>query len=432
MAGVNTLTRTPTAADPVDSTPRAGGSGGPRRIMLLGIVLIIVTLAASAFAAITAAQRSADLSRMLGRSEPLATAAQDMYAALSAADAAATGGFLAGGLEPPAVRAEYDNAIATASAALATFASGAPSDPAQRAALTTLVSRLPQYTALVETARSNNRQGYPVGAAYLREASGLMRATLLPAAQTLYQQQATTVTATADDIADTPWLLILLGVAVLLVGVLGMWRLARISRRRLNLGLLGALLATAAWLAWLLVSGAIASSHLRTAVDEGATPLGGLVTMRISAAQARADETLYLIARGSGAANEKDFQQHQQQMLDAWKAVIASAPAGLNTGDLGRQVDSWGVDSHRKLLAAADQGDYEAAVKIGVGESATRFQAVDQGLRTTIDQARSLLRSDASAADSALTGLAVGIGVLAVVAAALVAAGLWPRLREYQ
>ena len=54
----------------------------------------------------------------------------------------------------------------------------------------TLATQLPVYTGLVEAARANNRQGFPVGAAYLRRASDLMRTTLLNAAEDVYTVEA--------------------------------------------------------------------------------------------------------------------------------------------------------------------------------------------------------------------------------------------------
>jgi hypothetical protein len=52
--------------------------------------------------------------------------------------------------------------------------------------LLTLSTDLPVYTGEIETARADNRIGYPVGAAYLREATTLMNSSLLPAAENLY------------------------------------------------------------------------------------------------------------------------------------------------------------------------------------------------------------------------------------------------------
>src|SRR5947208_2170985 len=70
--------------------------------------------------------------------------------------------------------------------------------------LAVLSSQLSVYTGVVETARANNLQGNPVGAAYQGEASTLMRDKLLPAARSLYDTETQGV---ADDQdAATSWL----------------------------------------------------------------------------------------------------------------------------------------------------------------------------------------------------------------------------------
>src|SRR5260370_34882474 len=49
-------------------------------------------------------------------------------------------------------------------------------------------AQLSVYTGLVETARTNNRAGNPVGSSYLSEASALMQTQSLPDAQRLYEE----------------------------------------------------------------------------------------------------------------------------------------------------------------------------------------------------------------------------------------------------
>ncbi|HET7015390.1 MAG TPA: hypothetical protein VFI65_15845 [Streptosporangiaceae bacterium] len=60
---------------------------------------------------------------------------------------------------------------------------------AQQAGRDTLVSEIPEYTLLIGQARADNRDGLPLGASYLQEASYLMRTRLLPAAAELYRQE---------------------------------------------------------------------------------------------------------------------------------------------------------------------------------------------------------------------------------------------------
>src|SRR5260370_25393603 len=93
-----------------------------------------------------------------------------------------------GCVEPPAARSRYLADIARAESYLEA-ATAAAGNQGLRSELTVLSTGVPVYTGLVETARSDNQQRLPVGAAYLGEASYLMRTRLLPAANGLYTQE---------------------------------------------------------------------------------------------------------------------------------------------------------------------------------------------------------------------------------------------------
>src|SRR6266581_7886662 len=112
---------------------------------------------------------------------------QQIYRALSDADATAASAFLSGGLEPIAARRRYQADIAQAAAHLESATAAAGHSPAARD-LARLSAGLPVYAGEVETARADNRLGLPLGAAYLREASSLMRGALLPAARDVSAQ----------------------------------------------------------------------------------------------------------------------------------------------------------------------------------------------------------------------------------------------------
>src|SRR5205823_2978057 len=112
--------------------------------------------------------------------------------------------------------------------------------PETRAATATLTRQLPEYTGLVEAARANNRQGFPVGAAYLRRASKLMRDQLLPAAERLYVVNADRMnTDYRDGTRDAGVTAALAGaVVVFLLLVLAQIGVGRFSHRVVNVPLL--------------------------------------------------------------------------------------------------------------------------------------------------------------------------------------------------
>ena len=97
--------------------------------------------------------------------------------------------YLHAGLEPPALRRRYTDDLQRAGERLAAL-SDQGLGPDARSAIRAIDSALPVYAGYVESARANSRHEFPLGAAYLRRASDLMRSTILPAATDLYRQAA--------------------------------------------------------------------------------------------------------------------------------------------------------------------------------------------------------------------------------------------------
>src|SRR5438034_1769482 len=155
----------------------------PGRLTALMLLLAVLGLLAGTAGVVGVMQRSARVDGVRNGSGPLTVQAQQLYRSLSDADATVAAAFLSNGIEPAALRQRYQDDIAAASAALSAVTAGAGTD---RDSVARLAAQLPVYTGLIDTARTYNRLGRPLGAAYLREASGLMRTELLPAAQRLY------------------------------------------------------------------------------------------------------------------------------------------------------------------------------------------------------------------------------------------------------
>jgi N-acetylglutamate synthase-like GNAT family acetyltransferase len=160
------VTPAPTAR-PAEGTDLAAARGIPsaltrwRLIAALGVLAFTALTVAQLVLGMNAASRAAADADQVIR-------IQDLKVDLLRADALATNAFLVGGLEPNAQRAAYDDALAGASTAITAAAEAQPADQAALAELSSLVLR---YGSDMEVARANNRQGLPVGAAYLREAS---------------------------------------------------------------------------------------------------------------------------------------------------------------------------------------------------------------------------------------------------------------------
>jgi len=368
--------------------------------------------------------RIAEHNAVLDHSEPLAYAAQNLYAALSAADAAAASAFLSGGIETAPIRARYQQALADTSSALADVTAGT-TDPNTRTAAAEISAQLVAYTGLVESARANNRQGFPVGSAYLREASSLMQTTLLPGAEKIYTGDLAAVDEDQRAVESLPTAgLVLLGLVLVAIGV-GSVMLSGRTSRQFNLGLVVAAAAVLLVGVWIVVAIRLAAGAIEQSRTEGTARFEQLAKARILAQQARTDETLQLITRGDITAGEESFNRHIGDLgtlLDSGPSAAADA------------VLKW-TASHRKQVEAYEGGDYPAAVAQAIGTdpgaSAAQFAVVESSLHDAIEQTRTTLRDRVSAAGARLAWSPTGTLVLMVVAAAAAVVGLWPRLKEF-
>ncbi len=416
----------------------------PGRLTALMLLLVVLGLLAGTAAVIGIMQRSALVGGVRHGSGPLTVEAQQLYRSLSDADATAAIAFLSGGVEPQPLRERYQDDIAAASAALTAVAAGADTD---KAPIGQLSAQLPVYTGLVDTARTYNRLGIPLGAAYLREASGLMRTQLLPAAQGLYKSERGRLTSDVSGGSAFPWL----AVPLLLITIGGLLLASRYLSRRthrlLNVGLVVATGAVLVMLLWTLSSWAIVQSHLDQAGQTGSNQVDKLATARIAALTARADEALTLVARGGGAEFDKDFDRQMTTLL-------GGPYPGISGGLLGQAADqaaagpAWQAlsaahsdartwrDAHLDLRGKDNGGDYPAAVKLaingGSGSASDSFNKLDADLAKGIDQASTAFDRQASAAAGGFALAAPGLVVLTLLLLAGVVAGIQQRIAEYR
>jgi hypothetical protein len=411
----------------------------PGVLTVLAIGLVLVSALVGVLTAVGVQTRVTALDDLATSSGPLSVAAQDIYRSLSDADATATGAFLAGGEEPADQRARYENDIAQAEASLAiAVAAREPGDvSAPDSPLATLSAQLSVYTGLIETARANNHQGLPVGAAYQREASNLMRTTLLPAAQELYRTETAQVSADQDDAGGFPWFEILVGLAGLAVLVYAQIFVRRRTNRVFNVGLVVATAAALVSLIWVFVASVGVRANVNDSEVESAS-VNVLADARFATLTARSDETLTLVARGSGAAFEEDYVKVNERLGGLLDPSRSGGSSGEATAHVAAAREAWQAWSevHKGIREADDGGDYAQAVELAIGPgedgAAARFDAVDSGLREAIGLTTNRFNDEVSQAGNAVTGTVLGVIVLAVLMAAGSVAGIWQRLKEYR
>ncbi|MEI7516915.1 MAG: protein kinase G-activating protein GlnX [Mycobacteriaceae bacterium] len=407
----------------------------PGRLLAIGAVLAMLGVLSAFAISTTITERQLQLTNVLDHTEPMAFAAGQLYTTLSVADAAAATAMISGA-EPRAVRQRYEQAITDAAVAV-TRASSGLTDPALVELLGRTNAHLAVYTGLIETARTNNRVGNPVGSSYLSEASALMQQTILPDAQRLYEATSARVDAETTASATIPAPVIIIVAITLLFGAFAHRWLARHTKRRVNVGLVIGGLAIAIMIIWVGTALAISTAGSRAAKNTAAESLRAVTSLAITAQQARADETLALIRRGDEDVRKRSYYQRVDQMRDELRDYLGRTntvdKSGLAQADQllqkWRQADER-IDDYIRV------GNYQAATQVALGtgddDSTPAFDRLNDALNQGIQQSRTQLRSDISSARRVLSGTTVGGALLSISAALAVALGLWPRLSEYR
>ncbi len=407
----------------------------PGRILTIGAILAALGILSAFAISTTINERQLQLTAVLDYTEPLAFTSGQIYTTLSVADAAASTAFVAGA-EPRAVRQRYEQAITQAAVAI-TRASSGLTDPALVDLLARVNAQLAVYTGLIETARTNNRVGNPVGSSYLSEASALMQDKILPDAQSLYQVTSARVDAETTASAKIPAPVIIVVTATLGFGVFAHRWLARRTKRRVNVGLVAGGLAIALMIVWVGTALAISTAGSRAAKNTAADSLRTVTNLAITAQQARADETLSLIRRGDEDVRKRSYYQRVDTMREQLGDYLARRDSvdksGLAQAD--QLLEKW-RQADERINNYITVGNYQAATQVALGtgedDSTPAFDKLNDALEQGIQESRKQLRYDILSARRVLSGTTVGGAMLSVGAALAVALGLWPRMSEYR
>ncbi|MER5545653.1 hypothetical protein ABT072_25115 [Streptomyces sp. NPDC002589] len=425
---------------------RAAATTEPGRLRIIGAVLALLVVAFGAVTAWQASGRAAAADDVLHRSQPLSSGAAGIYRSLADANTAASSGFLAGGQESADSRDRYEKDIRTAAAGLVTAAANAEPGSASEAAISKLNTLLPEYKGLIERARTYNRQGYPVGGAYLRYANEKMQKEMLPAAEDLYTKENQRLDADYGNATPYPWLAIALGVLALAALGWAQQRTYRRTNRVLNHGLVAASGATAVALLWLVVGHAVARAELNGSYDHGIRSLTVLHDARIASLKARGNENLSLVARGAetitvdGRTYDTYYYAFDQDMTTLGKGLTR---AGQLADDQGGRTPVKAAEGdmtvwkqrHASARTEDEDGNYQQALDKVIGAKGATgecFDGVDSDLARAIDHEQTEFQQAAVDGRDAMTGLPVGAAALAVLGAAGALFGIGRRLSEYR
>jgi hypothetical protein len=434
----------------------------PARLLAGMLVTIAASLLWGVAAAYTAVDRTSAANDMVATSGPLSFYAQQIYQSLSDADALEAAAFLAVS-EPAATRAEFLADIERAGTYLRAVTAADPTSAAM-SGLSTLGTEIPEYTMLIGKAEADSRDGLPVGASYLQEASYLMRGALIPAADGLYRQENARLASSYAKASGFPVIAVIVAVLIAIALFRVQFWLTSRTHRVLNRGLLAASVAGVLSLAWLLGSFLVARTSLISAHDDAAAAQS-LVQAQIAVLRAHADESLTLINRSGDDASEADFKQAEKQLgpgagtlLSRARAVGGGSPGYRWARAAASAATAW-YTMHLAVRDLDNGGDYPDAVYLAIGSgpaaSPAEIQRQEAALAGTgrpgparhfggrisqrgsgsergINADHASFTASASRGDRALGGLAAGMVIASLLMTAGCAVGLTRRIAEYR
>ncbi|MFI8216277.1 hypothetical protein [Streptomyces sp. NPDC085932] len=425
---------------------RTAATTEPGRLRIIGALLALLVIAFGSVTAWQMTDRAAAADDVLTSSQPLTSDAADIYRSLADANTAASSGFLAGGQESATTRDRYEKDIRTAAEKLVNAAANANPDSPSTATIAELNRLLPEYKGLIERARTYNRQGFPVGGAYLRYANEKMQQQMLPAAEDLYQKENQRLEADYADARPYPWAAIALGVLALAALAWSQHRMYRRTNRVLNHGLVAATATATVVLLWLVVGHSVARAALDDSYDHGVRSLNVLHDARIASLKARGNENLTLVARGAETkkVGDRTYDAYDHDFGTDIKALGARLEAAGKLADdaAGERpvtTATGNMKEWQKRHAAAreqdENGNYQQALDLVIGAKGATgecFDSVDANLRAALAHEETEFRHAAGDGRDALTGLPAGAAVLAVLGAAGAVLGIGRRLSEYR
>ncbi|MFM6850195.1 MAG: hypothetical protein ACKOVB_13960 [Terrabacter sp.] len=396
--------------------------GTPGRMRLFGLLGVLAAVVLGAISANALLASQAAVQRAANNTDQVVRV-QSIHVDLLRADAVATNAFLVGGLESSDSRLKYEQALSRVATNLAKAAAAQPADGTALGALSVKVQA---YAALVEQARSNNRLGLPVGAQYLTQASAGLRSDAIPIVTQIVKANEERSRKEFDRSNSS--LQLLVGV-VSIIGLvaLAVW-LARRTHRYLNRSLTGAivlLLVTLFVAATQISSIGTATADVSRGTFQQAVSLANVTT---AANDARSNESLTLIRRGSGASNEA-----------SWKTDRDAVENGLNGIRNGAELRGlWAsyTAAHEQVRKLDDGGRWDDAVKASTNTAAAGAAGAFDEFDQQVAQARDSAAKDAVGALQGLGGgaplYAVLVALAALVASWLIVRGVGQRIEEYR
>jgi len=399
---------------------------------VFSLIILAVALAAGIVASLTMSNRAATTERIRTVDQPSIIVAREVQASLAEADASAATAFLAGGVENADQRLRYEAAVRDAEASMSELAALVADENAP--SVVEIQQAVSVYTGLVETARVNNRQGFPVGAAYLSNASALLTNEVYPLTDSVANDQAERYRSDVEDLVGIGIAGPVLAIALIVVLVAALLRtqgyISVKFRRRINVPLVLGTLVSIVLAAWLSIAVWTQTTRTTDARDESHRTIREFVDARSLAFRTKAAESRFLIARGGETT--ASFDAEAARTTEAIDRAL-EAENSRSSGAVSANLDEWDayLATHASIIAALDDGQRNEAEALALGASSTTFDAVDRALVELLERNQSDFRRTSDSAHEASDFLVLGSLLLANAAAILAFVGIQPRINEY-
>lgn len=418
---------------------RAGAfaSTTPGQIVAMMLVLTVALIAAGFAMSQSMASRQRALDTLVSTTEPMANSAHQLYASLSQADTVATTGFVQPGLLNQQQLRLYLESVDQAAVTAADIHSGAAVAGAQvrgqiTGEVTEILRSLPTYTGLMERAKVNQRLGNPVGAAYMTEASAVMREHMLLSAEQLSQLTQREVANEVARLSSPQWVPLSGLVAALLFLAVAQWWLWRVFHRRLNRGFLAATLAVLVSIGWVGVANYESWRSGVVGFERAAEPWRQLSAARIEAQESRTGETLALLSRQSVSRSSESFAETSDHVTSALDAIETLGGPEEDIAAARAALTSWS-ESHEAFALSLADGQFEHASELLTASpgAATAFADLDEALERLITFSRQNTRVYIDASLDATRRVSAAVALLTLAAVACIWIGIRHRLGEY-
>lgn len=439
----------------------SGTTPGKLRLAMVMIFILSACFALAGYFAVTGAR---DAVNTIARDAvPSIVTAQNVRVKLLEMDALASQEFLAGGAASGAqARLKYEAVRQELGAQLTLAAKNISFGKEEQTPIELLAEKVQVYNGMVEAARANNRQGFPVGAAYLRMASTMLHDEMLPQTQAIDQLNVKQLESEYASFKSSSLIrigaIVAAGVALLMVLLYVQIFISKNMRRTFNAPLLAASAAVVLLTGYSVIGMTLQRANLGEAKEGSFVSAYNWLEARGIAYDTKTDQSLYLIALGAGAKYEASAKAKVEKLAPM---EVALAKPGAYSGNitfkgiLADEITSKaaGSSDQRDALAALnslrayleqdvrirelDKGGKRAQavnLALGNGEAAAEeaFDNFNQVLSSNLKKATDNFEASVSSAESNIRLLDIAFIVLALLVAAMAYFGLTPRINEYR